>query len=153
MVVLGFFFFKQKTSYEMRISDWSSDVCSSDLGKQVVDAGLVGVECPAVALRVLRDANVGALRFLRPQVWLAEERVIQVVEGRRLEAGGVVGGEAKVVAEGQAPADAAGGVAAELLVVVVAHAALQPVRAELALVPGDHAGVVALGDVERGGRW
>src|SRR3546814_2027216 len=30
-VDLGFFFFKQKTAYEMRISDWSSDVCSSDL--------------------------------------------------------------------------------------------------------------------------
>src|SRR3546814_2788514 len=29
--VLLFFFFKQKTAYEMRISDWSSDVCSSDL--------------------------------------------------------------------------------------------------------------------------
>src|SRR3546814_4956199 len=28
------FFFKQKTAYEMRISDWSSDVCSSDLGEQ-----------------------------------------------------------------------------------------------------------------------
>src|SRR3546814_5472980 len=28
---LAFFFFKQKTAYEMRISDWSSDVCSSDL--------------------------------------------------------------------------------------------------------------------------
>src|SRR3546814_8655400 len=28
-----FFFFKQKTAYEMRISDWSSDVCSSDLGR------------------------------------------------------------------------------------------------------------------------
>src|SRR3546814_4622684 len=28
-----FFFFKQKTAYEMRISDWSSDVCSSDLLK------------------------------------------------------------------------------------------------------------------------
>src|SRR3546814_7005133 len=27
-----FFFFKQKTAYELRISDWSSDVCSSDLG-------------------------------------------------------------------------------------------------------------------------
>src|SRR3546814_1766496 len=27
----NFFFFKQKTAYEMRISDWSSDVCSSDL--------------------------------------------------------------------------------------------------------------------------
>src|SRR3546814_1167654 len=32
MHVFGFFFFKQKTAYEMRISDWSSDVCSSDLG-------------------------------------------------------------------------------------------------------------------------
>src|SRR3546814_5320101 len=29
--LLCFFFFKQKTAYEMRISDWSSDVCSSDL--------------------------------------------------------------------------------------------------------------------------
>src|SRR3546814_5241396 len=31
MLVIFFFFFKQKTAYEMRISDWSSDVCSSDL--------------------------------------------------------------------------------------------------------------------------
>src|SRR3546814_10891190 len=31
MLVSLFFFFKQKTAYEMRISDWSSDVCSSDL--------------------------------------------------------------------------------------------------------------------------
>src|SRR3546814_7371423 len=30
-VLIMFFFFKQKTAYEMRISDWSSDVCSSDL--------------------------------------------------------------------------------------------------------------------------
>src|SRR3546814_3797840 len=29
--MLWFFFFKQKTAYEVRISDWSSDVCSSDL--------------------------------------------------------------------------------------------------------------------------
>src|SRR3546814_3209243 len=29
--LMVFFFFKQKTAYEMRISDWSSDVCSSDL--------------------------------------------------------------------------------------------------------------------------
>src|SRR3546814_7975039 len=29
--IFSFFFFKQKTAYEMRISDWSSDVCSSDL--------------------------------------------------------------------------------------------------------------------------
>src|SRR3546814_20706808 len=33
--VLFFFFFKQKTAYEMRISDWSSDVCSSDLCGEV----------------------------------------------------------------------------------------------------------------------
>src|SRR3546814_13037177 len=32
-----FFFFKQKTAYEMRISDWSSDVCSSDLAVGVMD--------------------------------------------------------------------------------------------------------------------
>src|SRR3546814_2260055 len=31
MLVVLFFFFKQTTAYEMRISDWSSDVCSSDL--------------------------------------------------------------------------------------------------------------------------
>src|SRR3546814_3234152 len=35
------FFFKQKTAYEMRISDWSSDVCSSDL-----PGGIVGVIGP-----------------------------------------------------------------------------------------------------------
>src|SRR3546814_16812851 len=33
--VCGFFFFKRKTAYEMRISDWSSEVCSSDLRKPV----------------------------------------------------------------------------------------------------------------------
>src|SRR3546814_8160787 len=31
VICVFFFFFKQKTAYEMRISDWSSDVCSSDL--------------------------------------------------------------------------------------------------------------------------
>src|SRR3546814_4791732 len=34
-----FFFFKQKTAYEMRISDWSSDVCSSDLSRIASHAG------------------------------------------------------------------------------------------------------------------
>src|SRR3546814_1894163 len=51
---LLFFLFKQKTAYEMRISDWSSDVCSSDLlGSLGVDHGhqgivLVGYVEPAV---------------------------------------------------------------------------------------------------------
>src|SRR3546814_6868332 len=44
IVFFLFFFFKQKTAYEMRISDWSSDVCSSDLdfpqgGADLVDGG------------------------------------------------------------------------------------------------------------------
>src|SRR3546814_7198223 len=38
---LYFFFFKQKTAYEMRISDWSSDVCSSDLRRAAVHAGRI----------------------------------------------------------------------------------------------------------------
>src|SRR3546814_3759365 len=38
MYYLILFFFKQKTAYEMRISDWSSDVCSSDLSENCYDA-------------------------------------------------------------------------------------------------------------------
>src|SRR3546814_3991558 len=37
---MSFFFFKQKTAYEMRISDWSSDVCSSDLDADIVEYDL-----------------------------------------------------------------------------------------------------------------
>src|SRR3546814_7760642 len=40
----GIFVFKQKTAYEMRISDWSSDVCSSDLRDRVlVTSKIVGL--------------------------------------------------------------------------------------------------------------
>src|SRR3546814_19758164 len=57
LVVFFVFFFKQKTAYEMRISDWSSDVCSSDLSRVASD---------------LRDrgATVFALKsdFLSPEV-------------------------------------------------------------------------------------
>src|SRR3546814_4350319 len=49
---LLFFFFKQKTAYEMRISDWSSDVCSSDL--------------PARNGRLERLARGGARHLRRP---------------------------------------------------------------------------------------
>src|SRR3546814_4500879 len=75
-----FFFFKQKTAYEMRISDWSSDVCSSDLA-EVRDvfrsskfgavAGCMVVEGVArrnKPIRVLRDNTVifeGELESLR----------------------------------------------------------------------------------------
>src|SRR3546814_10206495 len=44
VLLFGFFFFKQKTAYEMRISDWSSDVCSSDLvAEGEIDATILDV--------------------------------------------------------------------------------------------------------------
>src|SRR3546814_7996390 len=46
-----FFFFKHKTAYELRISDWSSDVCSSDLSVYIV-------RCPAASL--VRTTRTGA---------------------------------------------------------------------------------------------
>src|SRR3546814_9689076 len=42
--LLLIFFFKQKTAYEMRISDWSSDVCSSDLNAIAYQVDIDGVE-------------------------------------------------------------------------------------------------------------
>src|SRR3546814_2430125 len=47
-----FFFFKQKTAYEMRISDWSSDVCSSDLADQALPTR----RCPMATLAQHIDA-------------------------------------------------------------------------------------------------
>src|SRR3546814_5459176 len=50
-----FFFFKQKTAYEMRISDWSSDVCSSDLA---TGGGAAGPLLPLpLARRRLKEAD------------------------------------------------------------------------------------------------
>src|SRR3546814_18814402 len=43
-IYLFFFFFKQKTAYEMRISDWSSDVCSSDLDESMLTGEPLPVE-------------------------------------------------------------------------------------------------------------
>src|SRR3546814_12912526 len=57
-----FFFFKQKTAYEMRISDWSSDVCSSDLCDRLTDmAG--GIRDRAERLRIAEPRR-NFLRFL-----------------------------------------------------------------------------------------
>src|SRR3546814_3780983 len=65
-----FFFFKQKTAYELRISDWSSDVCSSDLmlpaGRILSDdvhQGLEAVLCHKVDIFV---ESLDALRFPEP---------------------------------------------------------------------------------------
>src|SRR3546814_5221700 len=54
------FFFKQKTAYEMRISDWSSDVCSSDLRLPAMDAILIiliALALAALSSRVSRTVR------------------------------------------------------------------------------------------------
>src|SRR3546814_18011742 len=56
-----FFFFKQKTAYEMRISDWSSDVCSSDLVEVFAEQALAH-HLAQVAMSRRDDAHVGADR-------------------------------------------------------------------------------------------
>src|SRR3546814_5686133 len=58
-----FFFFKQKTAYEMRISDWSSDVCSSDLvvTLDVPDEGFNAQ--PVLIKRVEIDPATTEVRF------------------------------------------------------------------------------------------
>src|SRR3546814_4978575 len=58
-----FFFFKQKTAYEMRISDWSSDVCSSDLVSGRSPEGWARAVAEAASVhgadRVVAEANNG----------------------------------------------------------------------------------------------
>src|SRR3546814_4856986 len=60
-----FFFFKQKTAYEMRISDWSSDVCSSDLLGPGGPAARLPVERGAQRLDVLQPGLGQRLCLLR----------------------------------------------------------------------------------------
>src|SRR3546814_15982346 len=58
------FFFKQKTAYEMRISDWSSDVCSSDLVDHHLGGGLGPLP---VAAHHLRPAHADLTLLARQQ--------------------------------------------------------------------------------------
>src|SRR3546814_4662994 len=67
-VMFIFFFFKQKTAYEMRISDWSSDVCSSDLLK-----GLPITNAPHRLLFAVGAGNV-LLAMLWWAAWLVATR-------------------------------------------------------------------------------
>src|SRR3546814_6372075 len=57
-----FFFFKQKTAYEMRISDWSSDVCSSDLLAE--DAALAVLDAAAPADVLITASRAAALKLV-----------------------------------------------------------------------------------------
>src|SRR3546814_20347567 len=70
-VILYFFFFKQKTAYEMRISDWSSDVCSSDLRRAGSVAASISLDGLREALLRERERTGRAVRHnrrIRPQI-------------------------------------------------------------------------------------
>src|SRR3546814_5916239 len=74
--VLVFFLFKQKTAYEMRISDWSSDVCSSDLMPATL------YYSHRILEKLALDRHTKAVDFLEPdaksQVTLAYENEMPV---------------------------------------------------------------------------
>src|SRR3546814_7034058 len=59
------FFFKQKTAYEMRISDWSSDVCSSDLEAAHAGGLVARLASDQARVRRLRPAHRDARRPVR----------------------------------------------------------------------------------------
>src|SRR3546814_4008469 len=69
-----FFFFKQKTAYEMRISDWSSDVCSSDLVVALRDSTIIRL--PVATFNWLLDNSIPFNRYLLHQL---NERVGQFI--------------------------------------------------------------------------
>src|SRR3546814_13499649 len=71
-----FFVFKQKTAYEMRISDWSSDVCSSDL------AGEEDERATSSDRRPSRQSGLVRLPAAKPEKSQAESVAGQRIEGR-----------------------------------------------------------------------
>src|SRR3546814_8210472 len=83
-LVFAVFFFKQKTAYEMRISDWSSDVCSSDLEAAEVEAAAAR---SATQLLLFRDTNQ-RVRGVRLSVI---ERVEEVPALALFESAGEIG--------------------------------------------------------------
>src|SRR3546814_6456850 len=85
MYCVLFFFFKQKTAYEMRISDWSSDVCSSDLVR--ADQNMIYRLRRAGAVHG-RWAWSHALAFIRPvrrRRALNVEKRIQMITRNKVE--------------------------------------------------------------------
>src|SRR3546814_1280637 len=71
----SFFFFKQKTAYEMRISDWSSDVCSSDLH----ETGRILADSKAICL-YLCDALSGGTDLLPADIREAVLKQVQLAD-------------------------------------------------------------------------
>src|SRR3546814_2048484 len=64
-IIFVFFFFKQKTAYEMRISDWSSDVCSSDL---IMETKMIGNKIAEARKKAaISQAQLAQRLFISPQ--------------------------------------------------------------------------------------
>src|SRR3546814_11416808 len=74
-----FFFFKQKTAYDMRISDWSSDVCSSDLVLRVLAVLRVSERPEEALLHDLRKADDGVQRRAQLVAHVGEEGGLGVI--------------------------------------------------------------------------
>src|SRR3546814_4732182 len=81
LYLLYVFFFKQKTAYEMRISDWSSDVCSSDLALYSQTANPIVSMIAEESVRALARALPVVVREPANQIGRAScrERVCQYV--------------------------------------------------------------------------
>src|SRR3546814_1478128 len=90
MVMSFFFFVKQKTAYEMRISDWSSDVCSSDLVVGEHRAGCVG---EGESLAVVRDPVAVRHAHAAGGPVPGEENVVRPVDLRQIGKLAVVGAD------------------------------------------------------------
>src|SRR3546814_2884656 len=75
IVSITLFFFKQKTAYELRISDWSSDVCSSDLRANFILATHAGNLVGWVGrMRGLHMVSDRAERFYQPRIGQASNQ-------------------------------------------------------------------------------
>src|SRR3546814_10129357 len=73
-VMICFFFFKQKTAYEMRISDWSSDVCSSDLEIGHVAVHTMSSCCSASDIDPSRSTESAPVGLQKVEDYGARER-------------------------------------------------------------------------------
>src|SRR3546814_16279057 len=97
-VVFLFCFFKQKTAYEMRISDWSSDVCSSDLsGSPAIATSIIAVDpvvdpvtrLASVFARISASAEIAPGEPLKGEITISSNNsALRIPQIALLDAGG-----------------------------------------------------------------
>src|SRR3546814_2393769 len=101
MCVFLLFFFKQKTAYEMRISDWSSDVCSSDLDPlwrfQLSDAYNKLIDSPIADMKNVGPRGAGSITAAQ----FLQRFVNNGVKWAHLDIAGMVWADRKSVVSGK----------------------------------------------------